>query len=78
MSTPSSLGLQIGIVSTVRNGLSENGREIKEKEDVSRKSKLASRHEDGKNVSSKKLQIKNNPDNSICNVLKYKVVLIEV
>ena len=36
-----------------------------------RKSKLASRHEDGRNNSSKKLQIKTNPDNATDNILKY-------
>ena len=51
ISAPSSLDLQIGIVSTVRNRLSENRYEIKEIWDLSRKSKLISRHEDGKNMS---------------------------
>ena len=34
--------------------------------------------EDGKNVSSKKFQIKTNRDNATYNILKYKVVLIEM
>ena len=38
----------------------------------SHESKLASRHEDGKNVSSKILQIKTNPDDATGNILKYK------
>ena len=38
---------------------------------VSRKSKLTSRLKDGKNVSSKKLQIKTNLDNATENILKY-------
>ena len=54
MSAPSSLDLQI--VSTVRNRLSENRCEM---------------HDDGKNVSSKKLQIKTNPDDVTDNMLKY-------
>ena len=36
------------------------------------KSKLASRHEDGKNVSCKILQIKTNPDNATDYILKCK------
>ena len=36
----------------------------------SRRSKLANRHEDGKNMSSQK--IKTNPDDATCNILKYK------
>ena len=48
--------LTYGLVlfSTVRNHLSENRCEIKEIEDASRKSKLASRHEGGKNMSPQK------------------------
>ena len=46
---------------------------------VSRKSKLARRHEVGKAMSpQKKLQIKTNPDNATHNILTYKVVLIEM
>ena len=44
---------------------------------VSFKSKLASRHEGGKELL-KKLQIKTNPDNATHNILAYKVVLIEI
>ena len=36
------------------------------------KSKVAGRHEDGKNVSPKKLQIKTNPDNDTDYILKEK------
>ena len=46
---------------------------------VSRKSRLASTHEDGKNVSSKKLQIKTNLDNVTDNNFEVlKQVLNEV
>ena len=44
---------------------------------LSFKSKLASRHEGGKELL-KKLQIKTNPDNATHNILAYKVVLIEI
>ena len=53
-SSPSSLHLQNGIVSTVWNRLSENRCEIKKISDKSRKSKVASMHEDGKNMSPQK------------------------
>ena len=52
---PSFPHLQIGIVSTVQNRLSKNRCKIEEIEDVSRKSKVASRHEDGKNMSPQKI-----------------------
>ena len=39
---------------------------------------LARRHEVGKTISSKKIQIKTNPDNATHNILTYKVVLIEI
>ena len=80
-SSPSSLHLQNGIVSTVWNRLNENICEIKKISDKSRKSKVASMHEDGKNikyVSSKKFPIKTNPDNTTYNILNYKVILIKM
>ena len=51
---------------------------------MSCKSKLASRYEEGKNMSpqtkkkKKKRQIKTNPDDATYNIFKYKVVLNEV
>ena len=44
---------------------------------MSRKSKLADKLENGKNMSpEKKLQIETNPDNAADNILKYKASII--
>ena len=51
ISAPPSLDLKIGIVSTIPNRLGGNRCKMQER---SRKSKLASRHEDGKNMSPQK------------------------
>ena len=76
VSVPSPLDLKTGIFCAVRYGLSENRCEMLEIWDVSRKSMQAGRHEDGKNVSSKKLQFKTNPDNPKDNILKFKAGII--
>ena len=49
--------LQIGIVCTVRNRLNENRFEMEQIQDVSVKTKLASRHEGGQNMFPQKRQV---------------------
>ena len=49
--------LQIGIVCTVRNRLNENRFKMEEIQDVSLKTKLASRHKGGQNMFPQKRQV---------------------
>ena len=49
--------LQIGIVCTVRNRLNENRFEMEEIQDVSLKTKLASRHKGDQNMFPQKRQV---------------------